>query len=93
MQESTIDPFAFGERSVRTVSTQLNPEVLDVNHTVSHGCMTSRSCPDCGRRNRVGHGAHGRPRCGQCSGDRPWVVDADDETFASAIDTHAAYPR
>ncbi len=35
----------------------------------------------------MGHAAHGRPRCGQCTGDLPWVVDADDETFASAVDT------
>ncbi len=45
------------------------------------------ACPHCGRKNRVGMSAHGRPRCGHCQGGLPWVVDADDASFASATDT------
>ncbi len=45
------------------------------------------ACPHCGRKNRVGQPAHGRPQCGQCHGGLPWVVDADDTSFASATDT------
>jgi thioredoxin 2 len=31
--------------------------------------------------------APGRPQCGQCHRDLPWIVDADDVTFAAATDT------
>lgn len=29
----------------------------------------------------------GRPRCGECRGDLPWIVNANDGSFGSAIDT------
>jgi thioredoxin 2 len=31
--------------------------------------------------------AKGRPRCGKCKADLPWLVDADDTTFDAAVDT------
>lgn len=40
------------------------------------------ACPSCGTRNRVPSSAEGKPRCAQCKADLPWVVHADDETFA-----------
>jgi thioredoxin 2 len=40
------------------------------------------ACPHCGRRNRVPAAASGHPRCGNCHQPLPWVVDADDDTFA-----------
>jgi thioredoxin 2 len=39
-------------------------------------------CPNCGRRNRVPAAAAGIPRCGNCHQPLPWIVDADDNTFA-----------
>jgi thioredoxin 2 len=45
------------------------------------------ACPHCGKKNRVGTTASGRPVCGRCRRDLPWVVDADDVSFATAIDT------
>jgi thioredoxin 2 len=40
------------------------------------------TCPDCGRRNRVPVAAAGTPRCGNCHHPLPWIVPADDSTFA-----------
>ena len=39
-------------------------------------------CPNCGRRNRVPAAAAGIPRCGNCHQPLPWIVAADDNTFA-----------
>jgi thioredoxin 2 len=46
-------------------------------------------CPHCGRRNRVPAAASGVPRCGNCHRPLPWVVDADDETFAEVVEGSA----
>ena len=40
------------------------------------------TCPHCGRRNRVPAAAAGIPRCGNCHRPLPWIVDADDDSFA-----------
>ncbi|MCB0994913.1 MAG: thioredoxin [Acidimicrobiales bacterium] len=48
-----------------------------------HGVI---SCHVCGRRNRVPVAARGRPRCGECHTDLPWLVDADSTSFPGAID-------
>lgn len=40
------------------------------------------SCPSCGKTNRVPAAAPGRPRCGNCKADLPWIVDAGDADFA-----------
>ena len=49
------------------------------------------TCPNCGRRNRVPAAAEGIPRCGNCP-DRPlpWIVDADDDTFAEVAEASIA---
>jgi thioredoxin 2 len=47
--------------------------------------MTVISCPHCGKRNRVGPGAEGVPRCGNCHNLLPWIVDATPETFDAEI--------
>ncbi len=39
-------------------------------------------CPHCGRRNRIPSAGAGTPRCGHCHQMLPWIVDADDGTFA-----------
>ena len=39
-------------------------------------------CPGCGQKNRVPAPADGVPRCGTCHNPLPWVVDADDGSFA-----------
>jgi thioredoxin 2 len=45
------------------------------------------ACPKCGTKNRVPIIAGGRPRCGSCKADVPWVVPATDADFAAAIDS------
>lgn len=44
-------------------------------------------CPSCATKNRVPLTAQGHPRCGKCKADLPWLVDARDDTFESAVDT------
>ncbi len=48
-------------------------------------------CPQCGKSNRVPAVADGRPRCGNCHRDLPWVVEAGDADF-SAIAEQAGVP-
>jgi thioredoxin 2 len=48
------------------------------------------TCPNCGKRNRVSARAEGVPRCGNCHHALPWIVDADDRTFAE--ETTASVP-
>jgi thioredoxin 2 len=43
-------------------------------------------CANCGRQNRVPAAAEGVPRCGDCHEPLPWIVDADDDTFADAAE-------
>ena len=43
------------------------------------------ACPACGRRNRVPPVASGVPRCASCHQSLPWLVEADDATFAAVI--------
>ena len=38
-------------------------------------------CPHCGKSNRVPAVADGRPRCGSCHRELPWVVEAGDDDF------------
>ena len=52
--------------------------------------MAIIACPTCGARNRVGAITHGTPRCAKCKAGLPWVVDADDATFAA--ETSASVP-
>lgn len=40
------------------------------------------TCPTCGKTNRVPAAAAGRPRCGSCRTDLPWIVNAGDDDFA-----------
>jgi thioredoxin 2 len=52
--------------------------------------MAVIECTDCGARNRVGTIASGTPRCAKCKAGLPWVVDADESSFA--IETAASVP-
>jgi thioredoxin 2 len=52
--------------------------------------MAIIKCPSCGVRNRVGPVAHGTPRCSQCKSALPWLVEADEGTFAQ--ETTASVP-
>ncbi len=45
------------------------------------------ACVACGKRNRVPVSANGTPRCAGCHSDLPWLVDADERTFADAVRT------
>lgn len=38
-------------------------------------------CPGCGKTNRIPAAAPGRPRCGNCGHNLPWIVDAGDADF------------
>lgn len=39
-------------------------------------------CPNCRKTNRIPAAAGGRPRCGNCRQDLPWIVTAGDDDFA-----------
>jgi thioredoxin 2 len=39
-------------------------------------------CPNCGKTNRVPAAASGRPRCGNCRQDLPWIAVAGDDDFS-----------
>jgi thioredoxin 2 len=43
------------------------------------------TCPNCGKRNRVGPRAEGVPRCAVCHTLLPWVVPADASTFEAEV--------
>jgi thioredoxin 2 len=40
------------------------------------------ACPSCGKTNRIPAQAAGRPRCGNCKTELPWIVNAGDADFA-----------
>ena len=52
--------------------------------------MSIITCSNCEARNRVGAIASGTPRCAKCKTALPWVVDADEATFAA--ETTASVP-
>jgi thioredoxin 2 len=43
------------------------------------------ACPSCGARNRLASRA-GKPICGRCQQTLPWLVEADEQSFAAALD-------
>jgi len=48
-------------------------------------------CPGCGKTNRLPASASGRPRCGNCRLDLPWIVAAGDDDF-EAVAGHSPVP-
>jgi thioredoxin 2 len=44
------------------------------------------ACTNCAKKNRVPVVARGTPRCAACHTPLPWIVDADAQDFAGAID-------
>ena len=44
------------------------------------------ACTNCGKKNRVPVSARGVPRCAVCHTPLPWIVDADADSFAAALD-------
>jgi thioredoxin 2 len=44
-------------------------------------------CPSCGKKNRVPATSSGKPQCASCKAALPWVVDASDDSLASALNT------
>jgi thioredoxin 2 len=48
------------------------------------------TCPNCGRKNRIGASAEGTPRCAVCHHALPWVVDSDAASFDA--DLQASVP-
>jgi thioredoxin 2 len=47
--------------------------------------MSIIACAQCGTRNRVGPIESGTPRCANCKAALPWLVPADEASFASEI--------
>ncbi|REF35447.1 thioredoxin [Thermasporomyces composti] len=43
-------------------------------------------CPACGQANRVPANGRDGPRCGRCRAALPFVVDADDDSFADVVE-------
>jgi thioredoxin 2 len=52
--------------------------------------VTTITCPNCGKKNRVATAATGVPRCGNCHNLLPWIVDADPASFEA--ETTASVP-
>ncbi len=48
------------------------------------------ACPSCGAKNRVSSIPRGTPRCARCKAALPWIVSADEGTFAE--ETTASVP-
>lgn len=44
------------------------------------------TCPACGKTNRVPAQAAGRPRCGSCKAELPWIVAVGDADFAAVAE-------
>jgi len=47
--------------------------------------MTQVACPSCGTPSRIRANAPGRPVCRNCRSRLPWVVEADEATFADEV--------
>ena len=43
-------------------------------------------CANCGAANRIAPSPRGAPHCGTCGRSLPWLVDADEATFAVEVD-------
>lgn len=44
------------------------------------------NCPKCDARNRLPVSVSGRPRCGKCHADLPWLVDVDTGQFSAVVE-------
>lgn len=49
--------------------------------------QTKTICPSCGAPNRVPITATGKPRCGKCQTNLPWLVDATTADFDQIVST------
>ncbi len=47
------------------------------------GPVSILTCPACGKKNRIRPHDRGTPHCGSCGAALPWVVSANEETFAA----------
>lgn len=75
------------DRPVRWASAAWMPSGAPQAATMGAMANPITTCPACGTRNRLPISAAGHPRCAKCRTDLPWLVDADDDQFASAVDT------
>lgn len=55
-------------------------------HHMAAGAVSA--CPSCGTKNRVPASSTGTPRCASCHVDLPWLVNANDDSFDTAVDTN-----
>jgi len=51
---------------------------------------TVLACPSCATKNRVAPVAKGTPRCASCKAPLPWIVTADETSFAQ--ETQSSVP-
>jgi thioredoxin 2 len=47
--------------------------------------FTHVTCPSCEARNRISHTAAGRPRCGKCKHDLPWLDEVSGADFEAVV--------
>jgi thioredoxin 2 len=47
---------------------------------------TILACPSCATKNRIGAVPRGTPRCASCKTPLPWIVPADESSFAAESD-------
>ena len=65
---------------------KLADEREEVHKPVAEGPSSIVACPSCGKPNRVPAAATGSPRCARCRAALPWIVDADDASFAEVAE-------
>jgi thioredoxin 2 len=52
---------------------------------MSSAATTTISCPACSARNRVPVASSGKPRCGKCKRDLPWLSEVGDADFDAVV--------
>ena len=62
--------------------------MTSTNATTGPRPVSILTCPNCGASNRIAPSERGAPHCGTCGVPLPWVVDANESTFA--VETKAA---
>ena len=72
-------------RNSRCIAAGAVGKAPDTVCAVAAGSVVA--CPSCATRTRVPVSSTGNPRCPSCHVDLPWLVDATDDSFDTAIDT------
>ena len=54
------------------------------------GPISTLTCKECGKKNRIRPSPRGMPHCGSCAKPLPWLVEATDSTFDVEADASPA---